>query len=333
MWEIFIILLCLTLNAVIAGTEFAFIAISKPYLRKLTAEGNKRAERVLQLRENPEKTLSVIQLGVTFIGVVAAAVGGAEVDQWFAPWLKRTFGLGGGMTQTISILLFVVPYTFINVVFSELVPKTLALRNPEWVIFRTSGALIFLGRVLAPIVFLLERSTKLIAKLFHPWTGREAKRGEEELPVSSLVRPYMMNLAKLEGRRIQDVMIPWADTDKIQSRDSTIEVKEKVLSKGHTRMPVVEGDKPVGLLLTKQFIKFLEEERSDWKSLIRPLITVKKDETLVNALKVLQSKHSHMSIVENEDLPIGIVTIEDILEEVVGEIYDEDDFFKQVKVR
>lgn len=153
MWEILIIILCLILNALIAATEFAFIAISKPYLRKLTAEGNKTAERVLKLRENPEKTLSVIQLGVTFIGVVAAAVGGAEVNKWFAPWLKSVFDLGPAMTQVVSILFFVVPYTFINVVFSELVPKMLALRNPEWVIFHTSRGLVFLGKVLAPIVF------------------------------------------------------------------------------------------------------------------------------------------------------------------------------------
>lgn len=325
MWEILVIVLCLILNALIAATEFAFIAISKPYLRKLTAEGNKTAERVLKLRENPEKTLSVIQLGVTFIGVVAAAVGGTEVDRWFAPWLKSTFNLGPGITQVFSILLFVVPYTFVNVVMSELVPKTLALRNPQWVIFHTNRTLIIMGKILAPIVYLLEKSTKFVTKLFYSWSGQEMKTGEEEIPVGKLVRPYMVNLAKLEGQKIHDVMIPWEDTDKIDNNDSVGVVKQKVFTKGHTRMPVVENDRPIGFLFTKEFIKSMEQGETNWKTLIRPLIVVNENESLVNALKNLQSQHSHMSIVYKGDEPLGIVTIEDILEQVVGEIHDEDD--------
>lgn len=163
-----------------------------------------------------------------------------------------------------------------------------------------------------------------MSKLFHSWTGY-AEEKEEEIPVGKLVRPYMVNLAKLEGTRIHDVMIPWHETDKLDCVDSIEEVKKKVLSMGHTRMPIVEQDKPIGVLLTKQFINYLEQGKTDWKSLMRPVITVHENETLVNALKALQSQHSHMSIVQKNDHPSGIVTIEDILEQVVGQIYDEDD--------
>lgn len=324
MWEILVILVCLALNALIAATEFAFIAMSKSHLKKLSANGHPSAERVLKLRENPERTLSVMQLGITFIGVVAAAVGGAQFGNSISAWLVKTFGFGAGFSHSLAILIFVVPYTYINVVFSELLPKSLALRNPKKIIFRVDRWLIFLSKALAPIVFLLEKSTKASANFLSRWIKKE-EAAPEDVQVGALLRPYMIRLAGIEKKRIGDVMIPWEAVDTISEKASIDEVKKTILSTGHTRLPVIDGNEPMGLLLSKKFMIFFDKGDSNWQSLLKPLIKLADSDSLVHGLKAMQSEHSHMSIVYSQNQPVGIVTIEDILEEVVGEIYDEDD--------
>lgn len=324
MWEILVILICLVLNGLIAATEFAFIAVSKSHLRKLSAEGHSAAERVLKLRENPERALSVMQLGITFIGVVAAAVGGAEFSTPISSWLKNSVGLGPGISHSLAILIFVVPYTFINVVFSELLPKSLALRNPKKIIFHTDRWLILLSKILAPFVFLLEKSTKASANFFSRWIKKEDP-APEDVHVGALLRPYMVRLAGIEKKRIGDVMIPWEAVDTISKEASIDEIKEIILQKGHTRLPVIDGGEPLGLLLSKKFMIFFEKGDPNWQSLLKPLIKLADSDSLVHGLKAMQAERSHLSIVYSQNRPVGIVTIEDILEEVVGEIYDEDD--------
>ncbi len=330
MWQIIVILICLGLNALIAAAEFAFIAVSKPHLKKLVAEGDKAAKRVLSLRENPERTLSILQLGITFIGVVAAAVGGAEFGTKLTNWFQRV-GLGPNVSEVFAILLFVVPYTYINVVLSELLPKSIALRNPKWVIFHVDRWLIFLEKILAPIVFLLEKSTKLAVRFFFSWMKHEELEGEEAIAVGKLIRPYMLNLAKIERKRVRDVMISWEEVDKITIDAPVEEVKKLIFRTGHTRVPIVENDHPIGLLLSKEFLVFYDKKDPNWQSLKRRLIKLKAQDTLIHGLRLMQSHRCHLSVVFTGDNPMGIVTIEDILEEVVGEIYDEDDvksFFK-----
>lgn len=325
MWQIIVIIICLALNALIAATEFAFIAIGKPLLKKLAAEGHEAAKRVLTLRETPERTLSILQLGITFIGVVAAAVGGVQIGGWLTDRLTQSIGLGKGLSEVLAILLFVVPYTYINVVLSELLPKSLALRNPKWIIFHVDRWLIFLEKILAPIVFLLEKSTKLGVKLLFSWVKHEEPDGEEAIITSRLIRPYMLNLAKIEQRKIRDAMIPWNEADKISTETSIEEVKKFILRTGHTRIPIIENEEPTGLLLSKEFMAFCEKNDPNWQVLQRPIIKLNDQDTLLHGLRLMQSQSSHLSLVLSAERPVGIVTIEDIIEEVVGEIYDEDD--------
>lgn len=325
MLQILIILFCLALNGLIAATEFAFIAISKPRLRKLAHEGHEPAARVLKLRENPEKILSILQLGITFIGVIAAAVGGSQIGGWISNWLKG-IGYSQGFSETMSILLFVLPYTYVNVVFSELLPKSLALRNPKWIIFHVDRWLILLSKILAPIIFLLEKSTKLGINFLFSWVKKEEGDHSTIVEVGRLIHPYALNLAKFEKTAVTAAMIPWEEADKITSNASLDEVKQTVLRTGHTRVPIVDQEgRPMGILFSKKFLGFYETKQSDWQSLITPILHLQVDDSLINGLKAMQSNRSHMSLVAQGEAPIGIVTIEDILEEVVGEIYDEDD--------
>lgn len=325
MWQFVVILCCIALNALIAATEFAFIAISKPRLRKLAKEGHKSAERILKLRDNPERTLSILQLGITFVGVVAAAVGGATFYKAFSAWMQIHLEIGPTFSEILSILLFAIPYTYLNVVLSELMPKSLALRNPKWIIFHADRWLLFLDKILSPIVFLLEKSTKFSVKFLFSWVKHEEPETGEPVTVGSHLHYYMLNLSKIEGKKLSDVMIPWEKADTIPKSMPIEEVKKFILEKGHTRIPVVEEGKPIGLLLSKEFMIFYEEGDPNWQALITPLIKLSASDRLTHGLRVMQSQRSHLSLVLKDLQPVGIVTIEDILEEVVGEIYDEDD--------
>ncbi|MDN3507076.1 MAG: hemolysin family protein [Simkaniaceae bacterium] len=325
MWQIIVITVCLVLNALIAATEFAFIAVGKPRLKKLAAEGSASAARVLTLREKPERTLSILQLGITFIGTIAAAFGGVEIGGRLTTWLHTQHGFSEVLAQVLAILIFVVPYTYINVVLSELLPKSLALRNPKWVIFHFDRALVFFDKLLSPVISLLEKSTHLSMKLFFSWVGHEESGGEDYIAVTKLLRPYMLKLAKIERQVVADVMIPWTEVDTLAKEASIDEVKELILRTGHTRIPIVEKEKPRGVLLSKKFMAFYEKKDPNWQVLEQPVITLEEKSSLVHGLRVMQKARSHMSVVMRGDRPLGIVTIEDILEEVVGEIYDEDD--------
>ncbi|NGX37281.1 MAG: Hemolysin C [Chlamydiae bacterium] len=325
MWQIIVIIICLGFNALLAATELAFIAMGKARLKHLANQGKPAAVRVLTLRENPEKTLSILQLGITFIGVVAAAVGGVLMDQVATPWLMDQFGLGEGLSEVLAIAFFVIPYTYVNIVLSELLPKSLALRNPKWVIFHMERGLVFLGKILAPFVYVVEKSTKFLVKIFSSLVNHEEVEAEDMISVGKLVRPYMLKLAKIEGKFVKDVMIPWKEVDKLKISLSIEDVKKVILRTGHTRLPLMDNGNPIALLQSKEFIAFLEEGNPNWQTLQRPLIKLGERDSLIHALRVMQGEHSHLSLVLKEGEPMGIVTIEDILEEIVGEIYDEDD--------
>lgn len=325
MWQALIILICLGINGLIAASELAFVSISRPRLRHLVAQGEKAAQRVLAMRENPEKVLSVLQLGQTFISIVAAAVGGIEVHAWATPIFSETLGTGPIIGEALSIALFVVPYTLFSVVVSELLPKSLALRNPKWVIYHVDRWILFLSKVLAPVVFVLEKSTKWSARLFHPWIKKEEVETGEWILVGRFVRPYMVNLAAFEGKRLADVMIPWDEVDTLEVTEKIDEVKKKVIETGHTRLPVTKEGQPTALLHTKEFHAFVQKDDPHWQTLLRPLIHFDPDSSLFVALRKMQKERCHLGVIFSGDRPMGIATIEDILEEVVGEIYDEDD--------
>src|SRR5690606_16344386 len=141
MEEAIIIFVCLILNALLAAYEMAFVSVPKPELRSLARQGNKDAQTLLSLRVNPERTLSVIQIGITLVGVVAAAVGGAGAAESFEPFLMQKLKISKFAAGALSVFLVVLPISFLTVVAGELVPKTLALRNPVKIVLAGAKSL------------------------------------------------------------------------------------------------------------------------------------------------------------------------------------------------
>lgn len=331
MLELLVITVCLVLNAILSCVEMAFVTVSKPHLKKMAKDGDLLAKKLVSLRSNPERVLSVLQIGITLVGAISAAVGGASAEESLSPIFREWFGVGKEVSDTIAIISVVVPITYFSVVIGELVPKTLALRSPMR--FARLGALFLvpLDKIFSPVVYLLEASTKLLVnpllKMMKSETITEQAAAIDLDALTDTHKQYILNLISLDTKKLKDIIVPWNIVTKVDINMNSHEILHIIKDSRFTRLPVVDKDKPIGVLYVKDFISESEMARLNWTELIRPTVRIKKDEPILNALKTLQSDKSHLAIVYLKDECIGIVTLEDVLEEVIGDIYDEDDDF------
>ncbi|MBC7420057.1 MAG: HlyC/CorC family transporter [Bdellovibrio sp.] len=329
MSEAIIILLCLLLNAVFSCIEMAFVVVSRPHIKQLAASGSKAAERILYLKKNPERVLSVLQIGITLVGAISAAVSGAGAEEYLGPKLVSYFNVDQGTSEILSIAIIVLPLTYVSVVIGELVPKSLALRFPMKFALGGGIILIVLDRIFAPFVFLLEVSTKFFTKfIFAFFKVEKTVDTTKEIdldPLTETHKQYVFNLINVDKRTVKDIMIPWEDVTTVNFEDHHHSILEKIKSSRRTRLPVCKDDKIIGLLHTKEFVSETEISKLDWTQLIRPILRLNPKEPILNALKKFQIHKNHMALVCKDDEPIGAITLEDIFEEVVGEIFDEDD--------
>ena len=211
--EILIVSLCLTLNALLAAYEMAFVSIPRSELRALSKAGNKNASSLLNLRENPERTLSIIQIGITLVGAIAAAVGGAGAGETLEPYFIQNFGMKERSAEALSLILVVIPITYLSVVVGELVPKTLALRNPAKIVLAGAKTLFFADRIFSPVISVLEWSTQRMLKTFFPRS--KATQPAEPVTIelnefSPVHQKFMLNMADIERKLLRDILLTWA---------------------------------------------------------------------------------------------------------------------------
>lgn len=329
MLEFVVILICLLLNAILSCVEMAFVTVSRPHLKKLSAQGDLLAQKVLNLKSSPERVLSVLQIGITLVGAISAAVGGAGAEEGLSPFFQNTFQISEELAEALAIISIVIPISFFSVVIGELVPKTLAMKFPMKFAKFGGTFLSTLDTIFAPIVYLLELSTKVILALFINRLGKESiSEASGTVEIDSLTdshKQYVLNLIAVDKRKVKDIMLPWDLATKLESDQNHFAALDLIKKSGHTRIPVIENELPIGILHTKEFISEIEISKIDWLQLVRPCLQFSIDEPILGALKTFQLNKCHMAIVTKKQIPVGIITLEDIFEEVVGEIYDEDD--------
>jgi putative hemolysin len=326
--EWIIVAVCLVLNGLLAAAEIAFVSLTRSQARELLKTGKKSAQILKELRENPERTLSVIQIGISAVGIAAAAVGGVEATRSLTPYLQELLNIKIALAEALSIFLLVIPLTFLNVIFAELVPKTLALRNPAWFALRSAKWLDRMDRVFLPIVDALEWITKKILTLFFPKSKATVMHADDTVELdqlSSQARQYILNLVGVEKKRVREIMLPWAQVDHVFLSQPISEVEAVTLRSGHTRLPVMAEGQIFGIINTKELIALVKAGNEKWSHIVRPMSRVNEADSLLRALRQMQEKRSHLSAVFQGSGLIGIVTMEDIIEEIIGEIYDEDD--------
>lgn len=333
MAELIVICFCVLLNALLASAEMAFVSVSKSSLRQLAKIGDKNAGAILILRDNPERTLSVVQIGITLVGALGAAVGGAGAEEWLSPIFETNLGISENFAEVLSVALVVLPLTYFMVVAGELVPKAIALRDPMLVVLKAAKWFALLDKFFGPIVTVFERSTKLLLRLFfrRDRTQTEAppafssEMAEHMDKLSPQHRTYVLNLVNIEKEKIRDIMLPWKQVVNVNVNLNASEVETVVISCGHTRLPVLQDRKAIGVLNTKEFVALTKTGETDWTKIIRPSVQIAESESLLYALRLMQERRSHLAVVTSGATLLGIVTLEDIIEEVIGDVYDEDD--------
>jgi putative hemolysin len=319
---VLVVIACIALNAALAALEIAFVSASKAEIRAHAAAGDVRVWRFLRLRETPERTLSAIQVGITLVSLLSGAVGGVGAQEFVSPWLQQRHGLGDGLATVLAIALVAVPLMFVTIVVGELVPKALALRHPEQIALAGARGLDLLERTFLPVVGVLAWTTKFLVARIPRGPFGAGRAGGAAVPGQH----YALDLVDLARRRVRDAMVPWSRTVTADASMRPQALADLALASGHTRLPVLRHGEVDGVLHTKELLAFLAAGERDWRTLVRPAVTVGLEDALAGVLRLLQSRRSHMGIVvDRGGAPAGIVTLEDILEEVLGDLYDEDD--------
>lgn len=350
MWgfELAIMAAMICVNSVFAAYEIALASVSLARLRSLADDHRSGAKVALYMKQNMEASLAVVQLGITLVGAIAAAVGGSGAEENVAPALISRLGVSEGTAEVLAIALVVVPLTVVTIVVGELIPKVFALRNAERVCLTLSPFMRWFSFSVWPAVWLFETVVMAVMS----WGERRLGTGDEgesktvELQelrtIAAMARAsrlighreerIILGAMELQSRLVRTIMLP---AEHVTTLDANASLADNLITAHldmHTRFPVVsqKGDPQtiIGYANFKDIIATmrLAPHEPTFRSIIRPILSLKDDERIAACLEQMMREHTHIALVRDTDgRVVGMVTLEDILEELVGEIEDEYD--------
>ncbi|MDI6800883.1 MAG: hemolysin family protein [Thermodesulfovibrionales bacterium] len=350
MWlEIFFIAIFILINGFFAASEIAVVTARKTRIKQLIEEGRKDAEILDKLKEEPDRFLSTIQIGVTLAGAIASAIGGATAVEIIKPVLKSIpIPVVSASSEAIAIGIMVFFITYFSLVFGELIPKSIALSHPETVGLLTASAVDRFSRITSIFVRILTASTNILLKPF----GKRAfsERGyitEEEIKMlieegnergifEAEEKELIHSVFEFTDTFVKEVMVPSPQMVTIGINMSVDEVKTIISEEKFSRYPVIGKDLNDirGILYAKDFYTILSKtEIVELHKIIKPPLYISETMKVSNLLREMQKKRVHMAIVIDEYGSVsGLVALEDLLEEIVGEIRDEYDIESPVIV-
>jgi putative hemolysin len=336
--EPLIILALVLFNGVLAGAEIAVVSLRKTRLQELVDGGSGAARAVQHLREKPERFLATVQIGITVVGATAGAFGGSSFAAHLVP-LFRAIGPLAPYAQQLALGVVVALISFFSLVLGELVPKSLALRSAEPYALLISRPLLGLSNLTRPLVWLLTASSNLVLKLFGDRTNFiESRLSTEELQQmvteaakAGTVHPQAGEIAAraldFSELTVSEVMVPRRQVVSLSLDTSPEELRRTLLEHTHSRMPVWRDsiDNVIGYLSIKDVLALAwEQQLIVLHDLIRPPFFVPSNKRAVELLHEMRTQRVPMAIVVDEQGGLeGIVALEDLLEELVGEIFNE----------
>jgi putative hemolysin len=333
-WEILIIFLLIILNGVFALSEIAVVSSKKPRLQQRANEGDLRAKRALELAANPNLFLSTVQVGITLIGVLAGAVGGATLGDQLAPVIAQIPFLEPYATS-LALFIVVLLITYFSIVLGELVPKRIGLQNPERLAASLSGLMLFVSRIFKPLVWFLTRSSDLVLRLLGQKPSIESPVTEEEILVQidqgtqagvieETEQDMVEGVFRMHERRVFSLMTPRSEIVWLDVKDSPEEIQKVIEESMFSRFPVCEDslDNVLGIIKARDLL--LESLHGEPLALKRNLQQIKYiPETAFasRALELFKTGAAEMLLIVDEFGSVqGILTINDILEEIVGDL-------------
>lgn len=329
-WRAVVVLALVLGNAFFVAAEYSIITARRTRLEDRAEDGHRRARTALRLMDEPVRFISTVQVGITVLGIALGVVGEPLVSRYF-DFLPR------GVAFVVSFAVL----TYLSVVLGELVPKAVALQHPRTVALLLSRPLLFLFCVVVPVIALFNGVTRLVLRLVGVREGAPASRAHSTRELATLIdetrragalKPeqaeVLLNVFRLSGKTARDVMVPLERAGMIDLRWPAERVLESVIACAHTRMPVFDGDRArvVGLVNAKDvFRAFRTTGTVDLTQVMRPIAFVPAEARVEEQLQRFRARRLHMAIVRAGEAPVGLVTLEDLIEEVVGDIEDEHD--------
>jgi len=344
--KVLVIAALVGLNGFFVACEFAIVKVRASQLDALAEEGNARALFARHVRSHIDAYLSATQLGITLASLALGWLGEQFLAQMLSPFFALLHIYSHAFVTSVSVTLAFIGITFLHIIFGELSPKYIAISNPLSVALRLVRPLGVFYIVFKPAIWLLHRSTNFLFRSIlrrPPVTATELAHTEEELrlileqsekskEVSPLERNLLMNVLDLRDRVVRDIMTPrgeivYLDVDV----DFETNVK-KAMESRHTRFPLCREnlDNAIGLIHIKELLPMMRDPHPDLMKIKRELLPVPEMMPLENLLRLFLGRHAHLAIVVDEfGGTVGIVTLENVLEELVGDIQDEFDFEKE----
>ena len=334
--QLFILFLLTLFNAFFSASEMALVSLNRSRVEQKAAEGEKKFVRLLTVLENPNNFLSTIQVGITFISILSGASLANDLGAVFAKWMGNS-----ATAQTAGYWLALAMLTYVSIVLGELYPKRIAMNMKENLAVVTAPVIIFLGKIVSPFVWLLSASTNLISRITpmnfddadEQMTRDEIEyiltKSEQTLDAEEI--EMLQGIFNLDEMMAREVMVPRTDAFMVDIEDDINVIMQEILRQNFSRIPVYEGDKDniIGLIHTK---KILAEsftngfDQLNIRRIMQEPLFVPETIFVDDLLKSLRNTQNQMAILLDEYGGVsGIVTLEDLLEEIVGEIDDETD--------
>jgi putative hemolysin len=336
--ELVFILVLVLANGILSGAEIAVLSTRRPRLEELLEHGRKSARAVLVLKDNPERFLATVQIGITLVSATAAAFGGASIAREIAPVLGEVSWLAPH-ADDLALAVVIVFVSYLSIVIGELVPKSLALRNAEFYALLVGRPLVALSWLARPLVWAFTKSSNAVLKPFRDQTTfTEAKYSVEELQQlvgeatkSGSVHPEVGEIAsralEFAELRADDVMVPRQEVVMLPRQATASEVQRILLEHTHTRLPVFDGavDNVVGYVNVKDILAVAWDPRLFiLEDLLRPAFFAPESLLALDMLKEMKQRRLPFAIIVDEQGGMaGIATMEDLVEELVGEIFSE----------
>lgn len=333
--EIAFVLFLILLNGVFAMSELAIVSSKKVHLKRLADEGSRSARIALNFALDTGRFLPTVQIGITLIGVLSGAFSGATLSEPLALYLNE-LGMRKSNAEIVSVTGIVVCITYLTLIIGELVPKELALRNPERMAMFVAPIIDLLARITSPIVWMLDTSCKVVLKLVG--AGQKPLTTVTEEEVRSMIdegtqhglfhtaeRDMISGIMLLSDKSIRAFMMPRMDVVTISPDTTREELRELLAQHHYSRYPVKQDRNIIGVVQTKEILNLLMEGRADWNvmELLEPLTTFPDSTPTLKVIEHLRKAPVHMAVIADEHGAFaGIVTLTDLVEVITGPLYE-----------
>lgn len=330
--EISIVVLLTILNGVLAMSELAVVSSRPARLKVLSDQGSGGARLAIRLAENPGRFLSTVQIGITLVGVLSGAFSGATLGGRLTGWLQAQ-GMSASLADALGVGSVVVAITYLSLIIGELVPKQIALREPEMMASRVAPAMIVLSRLAAPLVWLLDTSGRLVLGLLGQSgktndgvTDEEIKTVLAEAQSAGVIEneesAMISGVMRLADRTARALMTPRRDVEVINVEDGLEDIRQQLRATNRARLPIRRGssDELLGVLLARDFFDaFSLGEQIDLQSLTREVPIISDLASAIDVIQAIRRTPTHMVLVYDEYGHFeGVITAGDVMEAIVG---------------